>query len=405
MKFLRNLPGILGFRSRALHSLAESHAIPRGIVCFAFGFLAYAFVRNFVYADLPELMFRQSGLISGLFYLNIVQSILFLAFIYIPAVILVANAMFGDGVGFSISGSEYRSHLSALFPLWGLLFLVAAPLQWLIPHFLIIGIVEISIGILIRSLLLVFYTLWAVKQLNAISYSQALGVLAISCFTFPVYYLFAAYWIAIPIFLLILLIFWTLRGMRRRQIAGRKTQDVRRYLQMLTENPQDADAHYQLGLIHWNRKCLDAAQDYFSRAIKLDPQKPEYHYWLGRTHELQNNWRLAMNHYEETYRLNPEYGQGSLYREAGKGYLHAGNVEKGREFLDLFLSRHSSDIEGRYWFAVAMKQVGDVEQMRFHLNVIREQARSSPGLFKKHNREWISRARELSRELKRDSVT
>jgi tetratricopeptide (TPR) repeat protein len=404
MKLLQNLFGILGFRSRAIHSLAESHAVLRGIVCFALGFLTYVFVRNSVYADLPELMFRQSGLISGLFYLNIVQSILFLAFIYSPAVILAANTMFGDGVGFSISGSEYRSHLSALFPLWGLLFLVAAPLQWLIPHFLIIGMAEISVGILIRSLLLIFYTLWAVKQLNSISYSQALGVLAISCLTFPVYYLFAAYWMAIPVFLLILLIFWAIRGIRRRQIAGAKAQEVQRQLQVLTENPHDADAHYQLGLIYWNRKSLDAAQDYFLRAIKIAPQEPEYHYWFGRTCELKNDWRLSMNHYEEAYRLNPEYGLGIVCREAGKGYLHTGNVEKGREFLDLFLSRHSSDIEGRYWFAVAMQQAGDVEQMRFHLNVIREQARSSPGFFKKHNREWIFRARDLMRDLKRESI-
>jgi tetratricopeptide (TPR) repeat protein len=404
MKLLQSFPGILGFRSRAIHSLAEGKAVFEGIVCFSLGFLAYAFVRNSVYADLPELMFRQSGLISGLFYLNIVQSILFLAFIYIPAVILAANAMFGDGVGFSISRSEYHSHLSALFPLWGLLFLVAAPLQWLIPHFLIIGRFEISIGILIRSSLLIFYSLWAVRQLNAIAYSRALGVLAVSCFTFPVYYLFAAYWMAIPVFLLILLIVWVIRGMHHRQIAGAKAQEVRRHLQVLAKNPLDADAHYQLGLIHWNRKSLDAAQDYFSRAVKIAPQKPDYHYWLGRTYELKNDWSLAMNQYEDVYRLNPEYELGSICREAGKGYLQTGNAEKGKEFLDLFLSRHSSDIEGRYWFAVAMQKSGDVEQMRFHLNVIREQARSSPGFFKKHNREWIFRARDLMRALNRESI-
>jgi tetratricopeptide (TPR) repeat protein len=258
---------------------------------------------------------------------------------------------------------------------------------------------------MIRSLLLIFYTLWAVKQLNSISYGQAFGVLAISCFTFPIYYVFTAYWMAIPIFLLILLILWAIYRIRRWQIAGVQAQDIRRHLQTLAQNPQDADAQYQLGLIYWNRKSLNATQDCFAQAVKIASQEPDYHYWLGRTYELKNDWRQAMEQYEEAYRLNPEYGLGSICREMGKGYLHTGNVEKGKEFLDLYLSRCSSDIEGWYWLAVALQQTGDVEQMQFHLNVLREQVRSIPGFFKKNNREWIFRARDLSRDLKRDSIT
>jgi tetratricopeptide (TPR) repeat protein len=404
MSFLQILPGILGFRSRALNSLAERQAVLWGIVCFATGFLAYALVRNSVYADLPELLFRQTGLVMGFLDLNLVQSILFLAFVYIPAIILVANGLFGDGVGFAISGCEYRAHISALFPLWGLLFLVVAPLQWLIPHFLIMGMVEISIGILIRSLLLIFYTLWAVKQLSAIPYRRTLAVLGICCFTFPIYYVLAAYWVVLAFFLLALLSFWTLRGLRRRQIARTQAHEVRRYLQALAENPRNSDAHYQLGLIHWNRKSLDAAQDYFARAIKLAPQEAAYHYWLGRTYEAKNDWRQAIPHFEEAHSLDPEYEMSIACREAGKGYLHTGNLGKAKEFLELFLSRNSSDIEGRYWLAVAMKRSGEVEPMRFHLNVIREQAQSSPGLFKKLNREWILRARGLMRDLRRESL-
>jgi hypothetical protein len=52
-----------------------------------------------------------------------------------------------------------------------------------------------------------------------------------------------------------------------------------------------------------------------------------------------------------------------------------------------------------------LQQSGDVELLQHHLNVIREQARSGTGFFKQNNREWIFRARDLSRDLQRDAVT
>jgi hypothetical protein len=97
--------------------------------------------------------------------------------------------------------------------------------------------------------------------------------------------------------------------------------------------------------------------------------------------------------------LNPEYGLGDIFREVGKGYLHTGSGEKAKEFLNFFLKKRDSDPEGRYWLAVALQKIGDLEQMRFQLNRILEQARSNPRFFRKENREWIYRARTMLREI------
>jgi tetratricopeptide (TPR) repeat protein len=404
MKLLKNLLGVLGFRSQAIHSLAERQAVIGGIVWFVIGFLFYAYVRNFVYAELPELMIQKAGLLAVLSNLNIIQSILFLTFIYIPVIILGANVLSGNGIGFFMSGSEYRAHFSSLFPLWGVLSLIAAPLQWLIPHFLIIGMVEISIGIMIRSLLLVFYTLWAIRQLNYLSFVQALEVFAISWLTFPIYYLLSTHLVAVPIVLAIILLLWAGRRIQKYRITKAQAQVVSRHLQTLSENPQNADAHYQLGLIHGSQKNLEAAQDYFSRASEIAPQEPEYHYSLGRTYEWKGDWRQALQCYEEAYRLNPEYNRGVISRELGKGYLHTEQIEKGIEFLKKYLTQNSSDSEGRYWLAAALQQAGDDELLRFHLKVILEQARSSPHVVRKNNREWIYRARRLMRNLKQNPI-
>lgn len=189
MTFLSDLPGLLAFRVQALRSLAERGALAGGGVLFIAGFLAYALVRNSVYADLPEILASRSSLAGYFWDLNLVQVILFLLLIYIPAVIVLSNSIAEKGLGFSVSGKVYRAHASVFLALYGLLFFITAPIQWLVPHFLIIGMLEISFGMLVRLILVLTYTVWAIKQLNYLSPAQSVGVFVLSWFTLPVYYI------------------------------------------------------------------------------------------------------------------------------------------------------------------------------------------------------------------------
>ena len=162
-------------------------------------------------------------------------------------------------------------------------------------------------------------------------------------------------------------------------------------------NPRDADAHYQLGLLHYRHRNLDAAQSYFDQALAIEPEDPDYHYFLGRVHEARGNWPSALGEYEATYRLNPEYALGDIFREVGKAYLHEKSLDKAVEFLRFFLSRRSSDPEGRYWLALALLEAGDRSEARVQLNTLLDQARATPRFFRRENREWIHRARVLLR--------
>jgi tetratricopeptide (TPR) repeat protein len=398
MTFISDLLGTLAFRSRAIRALAERRATVAGGICFSAGYLLYALVRSLVYASLPELMSQQSVWVGYFAGLQLFQILLFLLVIYVPFVIVASNAIAGDGLGLSISKQEYQAHVSALLPLWGALSLFAAPLQWLVPHFLIIGIVEISIGMLIRSIVVVAYTLWAIRRLNYLSAVQVLGMFALSWFTFPIYYLLMSFLFALPFFVLIPLIYLVSQWLRGYRVSKAKEREYRQHLHSLILNPQNADAQYQLGLIYLKRRNLDGARRYFESALKIDPGDADYHYFLARAYELKGEWSHALEQYEETYRLNPEYGLGDIFREVGKGYLHTGNAAKAMEFLNFFLSKRGSDPEGRYWLAVALQKAGDNEQMRLQLHMIAEQARSNPRFFRKGNREWIYRARGMMRD-------
>ena len=189
MIFFSNLPGLLAFRAQAVRSLAERGAAAWGVVLFSAGYLAYALMRNSVYADLPELMNRRSGLAGSFWDLDFVQTVFFLLLIYIPAIVVLGKALSGHGLRLSVSKKEYGAHCSVLLTLWGLLYLIAAPVQWLVPHFLIIGMLEISFGMLVRLALVLAYTVWAIQHLNNLTPAQSFGVFVLSWFTLPLYYL------------------------------------------------------------------------------------------------------------------------------------------------------------------------------------------------------------------------
>ncbi|MBN2321764.1 MAG: hypothetical protein JXR49_21985 [Acidobacteria bacterium] len=189
MTFVFNLLGMLAFRSKSLRLQAESRMVFVGIFFYSSGFLAYALVKNYVYAELPEITVETSGWIHSLLHINLIQTLFFLLFVFVPGLILLANSIPGEGHGLLISSREYRLHISSMLPLWGLVFFLTAPLQWIVPHFLLIGVFEISIGLLIRSILLSVYTVWAVKQLNGLTTVQATGIFILSWLTLPVLFI------------------------------------------------------------------------------------------------------------------------------------------------------------------------------------------------------------------------
>jgi tetratricopeptide (TPR) repeat protein len=228
--------------------------------------------------------------------------------------------------------------------------------------------------------------------------AAALGVFALSWLTLPVFYVLSSFLFTLPLFIMLPLLYLAFQRWRGLLQARAGDSDFQQHLRALTVNSQDADAHYQLGLVYLKRRSLEAAERYFGNALAIDSGDADYHYFLGRVYEIRADWPRALEQFEETYRLNPEYGLGDIFREVGKGYLHTGRLKKAVEFLKFFLENRASDPEGRYWLAVALQKMGDGGQMRLQLSTILEQARTNPRFFRKENREWLYRARVLLKQ-------
>ena len=404
MMWLKNLTGALGFRTMALRALADGQSVWAGITCYVVGYLAYVLIRGFVYGPFVELEYGRSGLLPAGRGVDLAQELVFLlfflVFMYVPTIVALSNAFSDDGLGLSFSATEYRAHLAVLFPIWGSVCLITAPLQWLSPLFQILGgIIEGSVIYLLRALLLGGYTFWAVMRLNYLSPIRTCGIFAISVLAVPIFFAISSFIWSLPFLFLIPLLYFAI-GWIRNLGAGRIGDvDFQRNMKALTVNPQNADVHYQLGRINLDRGNPDAANRYFEAAVKISRQVAEYYYYFGLACERKNDWVKALECYENAYRLDAEYGQGDIFREVGKAYLNTGSVEKGKEFLNFFLSRRDADPEGRYWLADALRKSGDANGARLQLTLIIEQAKANPRFFRKRNREWIYRARNLIREI------
>jgi tetratricopeptide (TPR) repeat protein len=403
MIYLRDILGMLAFRSRSLHALAARRALIPALVSFALGFLAFVLMRNSLYVPSEGAPYVRApvGVLESLLDIHLLQMLLFLSVVYVPILIALSNTFAGDGLGFSVSRTEYSSYLSTLFPLWGLLFLIGAPM---LPLFLILGYLDLSAGELWLMLSVAVFTIWAVKELNYISVAVSMSVFGLSLLTLPVLFVLTNFLLSLPFFILIPLLYIFLMRFRELVAAKGSESEFLQHLSSLTLNPRDADAHYQLGLLHFRRGNLDAARGYFEQALAIEAGDPEYHYFIGRVLEAKGEWARAVEEYGATYRLNPEFGLGDISREVGKAYLHTNQLEKAIEFLQYFLARRSSDPEGRYWLAVALRRTGKADEMRIQLNTILEQARSNPRFFRKGNRQWLYRTRSLLRGQASDKI-
>jgi len=400
MILLLDLLGTLGFRSRSLRALAARRAVGFAVVCLAAGFLTFVLVRNSVYAGLVTSPYVEAppSLLETILNINLLQTLVFLVMIYVPTVIALGNAIAGDGLGLTVSRAEYTTHLSALGMLWGVLFLIAAPIQWLVPQFLVLGdFVSISVGLLWLIASVAVYTIWAIARMHYISLLASLAVFILSGFTLPIFYVLTTFLLALPIFIILPLLYIFAQRFRELISVKSSLSNFRRHLYTLTLNPRNADAHFQLGLLHFRNAHMEAARGYFEQALAIDPDEAEYHYQMGRLCEARGEWPKALEEYEATYLLNPEFGLGDIFREVGKGYLHTAQLDKAIEFLRFFLDRRGSDPQGRYWLAVALQRSGRIDEMRAQLNLILDQARSNPRFFRKENRAWIYQARMLLR--------
>jgi tetratricopeptide (TPR) repeat protein len=198
--------------------------------------------------------------------------------------------------------------------------------------------------------------------------------------------------------LLIIIFFLLARGYLGEAMRGQRARSAfRQNLEAATLNPADASAHYNLGLIHLQRKELDEARARFERAVEIDSEETDAHYQLGRIAREQGRLAEAINHFGQVVSRDEAHAQHEVWREVGATYLAAGQFNDARDALGRFLDRRPSDPEALYLMGRVQFGLGDLNAAKEWMQRCVEAVRTAPAYKYRSDKRWLNEAQQFLR--------
>jgi tetratricopeptide (TPR) repeat protein len=211
----------------------------------------------------------------------------------------------------------------------------------------------------------------------------------------PLVYLFSTL-LASPF--LLLLIFVVVRSyFVEAQRTQRARAAFRQNLEAATLNPADASAHYNLGLLHQQRKEYAEARARFLRAVEIDPGETDAHYQLGRIARAEARLPEAIGHFGEVVARDDAHAQHEVWREVGATYLAAVQFGDARDALERFLARRPSDPEALYLMGRAAEGLGERVEAREWMQRCVEAVRTAPAYKYRADKRWLNEAQQFLR--------
>jgi tetratricopeptide (TPR) repeat protein len=171
------------------------------------------------------------------------------------------------------------------------------------------------------------------------------------------------------------------RGLQNRQ-------SFRRHLEASTINPNDAEAHVQLGLIYEHRRQYAEATARFERAIQIDPTEVEAHFHLGRIARQQGRLEQALVHLQTAAKLDPRHSSHEVWREIGTAELAASNYSNARVALERYTGHREYDPEGLYIYGQVMQKLGELGPARDAYERCLEAVKTMPSYRRGQVRTW-----------------
>ncbi|HVF43418.1 MAG TPA: tetratricopeptide repeat protein [Pyrinomonadaceae bacterium] len=197
---------------------------------------------------------------------------------------------------------------------------------------------------------------------------------------------------------LLLLLFFVLRSyVGEAQRTQRARASFRQNLEAATLNPADASAHYNLGLLHQQRKEYGEARARFLRAAEIDPEETDAHYQLGRIARAEGRLPEAVEHFGQVVARDDTHAQHEIWREVGATYLAAGQFADAGDALERFLDRRRSDPEGLYLMGRAAAGLGDLRAAREWMTACVEAVRTAPAYKYRADKRWLNEAQQFLR--------
>jgi len=321
-----------------------------------------------------------------------------LGVVYVPGVLALGAWLGRLGGMRMVFQRDYSALFTCAAMAWTAACLPVAAASWFAPPGVVAGIAAAA-GL--YFLLLVFF---AVRALFGVGSGVAAGVVALSwvpvvalAFLWgPLRFLFG--WLASPFFLLYA---WYFLGGELSNLGSgfRRGQSLRRMLEAAAINPHDADAQYQLGLIHQERRQSTEAIRRFQAAVAIDPEETDAQFQLGRIAREQGRIEDALARFRIVLKQDEKHNLSEIRRELGAAYLAAGRFEDARRELEIYTDRRPYDPEGLYHYGQTLEALGDAAGAREMFRRAVEAARTAPRYRRRFTARWSRLAQKQAGRL------
>jgi tetratricopeptide (TPR) repeat protein len=344
-----------------------------------------------------------SLLIRSWFPFSFYTPLLVLAAIYVPGVLLIAK-LFALSGGF---GAAFQRDYSPL--------LTCTAMAWTAANLALAVTVRVlpsAAFAILTGLAYLYFAILMFFAVRTVFETGNVNAAAIVCLSWiplvgaaflwgPIRFILG--WLASPFFLLYAYFFL---GSEIGNLGTglRKRQHFRRMLEAAALNPHDADAQYQLGLIHQQRRQYTEAIQRFQNAVAIDPGATDAHFQLGRIAREQGRLKDALAHFQAVIDQDPKHSQGEILRELGAVYLAASQYQDARTFLTEYIELRPYDTEGLYYLAQALEGLGSLAEAREIYRRATEAARTAPRYLRRATARWSRLAQRQMKKLASPAV-
>jgi tetratricopeptide (TPR) repeat protein len=137
-----------------------------------------------------------------------------------------------------------------------------------------------------------------------------------------------------------------------------------RWEQMLQIDPNDARAHYNLGIVMERAGNTEGAITHYEQAIQIEPDFATAHYNLAIALQRAGRVADAIEHYAQVSRIEPDNAK--AYIGLGFALAQMGHTEEAVAYFEQALRIEPDFAEAHYNLAVAMTKLGKMPEAAEH---------------------------------------
>ncbi len=335
------------------------------------------------------------------FYSSFFSPLITLSLFYIPATIILLALFAQLGNAGIVLRRDYATLATCSLMAW-----VAAHFPFAIAAFLLRSTTldgGVYLGFwIVSGLIFGGLMIFALRTVFGIDYGVAILTIAVSWIFYCLggyVFQFISPWLFSPFLLFFAVIY--LGGYLGSEVRGfgntmRQKRDLKLFLNTATVNPNDADAHLQLGLIYKKRRQDEKALEHFTKAFEIDNEEIDANYELGIIARRNKYLQKAIEYFSVVVEQNEKYSLNEIWREIGATYLEADMLNEAKDALEKFVTKRPFDAEGLYYLGKLHKKKGETVEAKEMFDRCIESVKTAVYYRKGELRQWSKLA---SKEL------